>query len=188
MSTAAKRRKRAGASSRKKARTDAGTANATDTALQPATDTGTTTPPRPLVGAQTPAPPATVTGPRPVNPFAGKVKALRGNFGTEYHDAAHFRASTEEANHGVWQGSLPQVRNWVGLALHRIYSDDRFVAASEPGTNGSYRFLIDMDGATVGYLGGVLAGPGQRPARHIEVYLGRKGDTVSAFPSSPDSF
>ena len=89
----------------------------------------------------------------------------------------------------MWQGKLPQLRKWVGMALDSIYLDDRFVVASKPGTAGGYVYLVSMDGAEVGYLSGASVPPGEKPpATHIEVYLDRKGTTVSAFPSSPGIF
>lgn len=152
---------------------------------------------QPLVGTPavaqtvtpTPTAPATVTGPKPTNPFAGKVKKLRANFGTGYHDVAHFQATRNKPYHGVWEGSRKKVQGWVKMALDSIYDNDRFVVGSKPGQDGGYTYLISMDGATVGYLSGSSVPPGEKPpAKHIEVYLDKKGNTVSAFPSSPDIF
>lgn len=188
MSTAVTKRKkkRSPSPTRKKIRTDAATTDTTVSAVRPAAG-GDDRAPRPLVGTPTVPPP--LARPRPRNPFAGKVKTLRGNFGTGYHDIAHFHPTKEKPNHGVWQGKLPQVQKWVGMALDSIYLDDRFVVASKPGTNGGHVYLVSMDGTTVGYLSGALAPAGEKPpATHVEVYLDRKGVTVSAFPSSPDIF
>jgi hypothetical protein len=193
MSTAVKKRRHSNSPTRKKARTESGPTEAPTISTK--TETGSThevPTPRPLVGTPVgteaaPAKPATVT--KPKNPHAGKVQQLRGNFGTGYHDTAHFKATPEKANHGVWQGRLPQVKNWVRMALDSIYADDQFVVAAEPGTNGSHRYLVSMDGTRVGYLSGTSVRSGEKPpAKHIEVYLDSKGNTVSAFPSSPEIF
>lgn len=185
--TVHKRKKKPSPSpSRKKARTGEATTDTTTSVVRPATG-GEDRAPRPLVGTPTARPSATVTKPR--NPFAGEAKALRGNFGTGYHDIAHFHPTQEKAKHGVWQGKLPQVQKWVAMALDSIYLDDRFVVTSKPGTAGGHAYLVSMDGTTVGYLSGASVPPGEKPpATHIEVYLDRKGTTVSAFPSSPDIF
>lgn len=151
-------------------------------------------PPPPLAGTATVAQPVPVTpepatGPKPVNPFAGKVKQLRANFGTGYHDIAHFQPTQNKSHHGVWGGTRKKVKAWVGLALDSIYGDDRFVVASKPGQDGGHNYLISMDGKNVGYLSGSSVPPGTKPpATHVEVYLDKKGNTVSAFPSSPDIF
>jgi len=136
-----------------------------------------------------PVTPTPVVGPKPVNPFARKVKALRGNFGTGYHDIAHFQPTLNKSYHGVWGGKRKKVQAWVKLALDSIYNDDHFVVASKPGPDGGHNYLISMDGTTVGYLSGSSVSPGEKPpAKHIEVYLDKKGNTVSAFPSSPNIF
>lgn len=154
-------------------------------------------PTKPLVGTPTvpqsvvtPSTQPTVgTGPKPANPLAGKVKKLRGNFGTGYHDTAHFKATDRKAHHGVWQGSIPTVKEWVQLALDSIKGNDQFVVASKKGANGGWNYLVSMDGATVGYLSGSAVKSGTKPpAQYIEVYLDKKGNAVSAFPSSPDIF
>jgi hypothetical protein len=145
-------------------------------------------PPPPLVAQTVPATPAPAAGPKPVNPFAGRVKPLRGNFGTGAHDVAHFQPTQHKAHHGVW-GKRKKVKEWVGLARDSINNDDNFVVDSKPGQNGGYNYLVYMDGETVGYLSGYSVTPGTKPpAKHIEVYLDNKGNTVSAFPSSPDIF
>jgi len=199
MITAVKKRKRSNSPTRKKVRTESGSTEAPtiSTTTEPKS-THEVPALRPLVGTHVgmetaPATPATVAPAAPVakpkNPHAGKVKQLRGNFGTGYHDTAHFKATDEKANHGVWQAKLPQVKKWVRMALDSIYGDDQFVVASKPGTGGTYRYLVSMDGATVGYLSGASVGSGEKPqAQHIEVYLDSKGNTVSAFPSSPEIF
>jgi hypothetical protein len=193
MSSIVKKRKHSNSPTRKKVRTESGPTEAPAVGTTTETESTHEVPaPRPLVstsvGMETaPATPATVA--RPKNPHAGKVKQLRGNFGTGYHDTAHFKATDEKANHGVWQAKLPQVKKWVRMALDSIYEDDQFVVASKPGTGGTYRYLVSMDGATVGYLSGASVGSGEKPpAKHIEVYLDSKGNTVSAFPSSPEIF
>lgn len=151
-------------------------------------------PPPPLAGTPTvaqtvPATPTPAAGPKPANPFARKVKKLRGNFGTGYHDIAHFQPTQNKSHHGVWDGSRKKVQAWVRLALGSIFDDDGFVAASKPGQNGGHTYLISMEGETVGYLSGSSVPLGTKPpAKHIEVYLDKKGATVSAFPSSPDIF
>src|SRR6476469_2794033 len=196
--TGKKKRKYSDVPSRKKIRTDTGpddTAGKTTTApAETGSESDHETPaPQPLVGTPVevrtapPAPALPVT--KPKNPHAGKVKNLRGNFGTGYHDTAHFAATTNKPNHGVWQGKLTQVNNWVRMALDSIYADDQFVVASNPGTGGTYRYLVSMDGATVGYLSGASVGSGGKPpAKHIEVYLDSKGNTVSEFPGTPEIF
>jgi len=148
-------------------------------------------PPEPLVGTLPVAttPPPAVAGPKPANPFARTAKKLRGNFGTGYHDVAHFQPTRNKSYHGVWDGTSDAVKAWVRLAVSSIRDDDRFVVASKPGKDGGYTYLISMDGTTVGYLSGSSVPPGEKPpAQHIEVYLDKKGNTVSAFPSSPDRF
>lgn len=142
----------------------------------------------PLVAQTVPAPPAPATTPKPRNPFAGTVKALRGNFGSGAHDVAHFQPTRHKTHHGVWR-SKAKAKGWVEQAVDSIYHDDGFVVASKPGQNGGYTYLIDMAGKTVGYLSGSAVPPGTKPpATHIEVYLDKKGNVVSAFPSSPDIF
>jgi hypothetical protein len=149
---------------------------------------GVPLPTPPLVAQAVPATPPPATAPKPLNPFAGSVKSLRGNFGTGAHDVAHFQPTQHKVHHGVWN-SRKKVKEWVGLALDSIYNDDGFVVASKPGQNGGYTYLVSMDGKTVGYLSGSSVPPGTKPpAKHIEVYLDKKGTTVSAFPSSPDIF
>jgi hypothetical protein len=149
---------------------------------------GVPLPPPPLVALTVPATPTPATQPKPINPFAGTVKALRSNFGTGAHDVAHFQPTQHKVHHGVWS-SRKKVKEWVGLALDSIYQDDGFVVASKPGQNGGRNYLISMDGTKVGYLSGSSVTPGTKPpATHIEVYLDNKGNTVSAFPSSPDIF
>jgi hypothetical protein len=195
MSSSVKKRKRSSTPTRKKARTGAEATGASETCTTRTETTANhvTPAPRPLVGTPVgvrTAPAArSVPVTKPKNPHAGMVKQLRANFGTGYHDTAHFKATADKADHGVWQGTIPQVKNWVGMALDSIYLDDPFVVASTPGANGGYTYLVAMDGTTVGYLSGASVEPGANPpAQHVEVYLNRKGNTVSAFPSSPDIF
>jgi hypothetical protein len=206
--TGTKKRKISTSPSRKKARTGAGAPEI----VTPPTPTGPAAederdllaeflrdigaedllpPPEPLVGTPPVAttPPPAVAGPRPANPFAGTAKKLRGNFGTGYHDVAHFQPTRNKSYHGVWEGTRNAVKAWVRLAVSSIREDDRFIVASKPGKDGGYTYLISMDGTTVGYLSGSSVPAGQKPpAQHIEVYLDKKGNTVSAFPSSPDRF
>jgi hypothetical protein len=193
MNAAVKRRKHSDSTTRKKVRTESGRTEApTIDTTKETLSTQEVPPLRPLVGtpvgtAAAPARPAMVA--KPKNPHAGRVTELRGNFGTGYHDVGHFKATPEKANHGVWQGSLSQVRKWVRMALGSIYADDQFVVATKPGTNGSYRYLVSTDGSTVGYLSGFSVPSGGQPqAQHIEVFLNSKGDIVTAFPSSPEIF
>jgi hypothetical protein len=142
----------------------------------------------PLVAQTVPTTPTPATAPKPLNPFAGKVKPLRGNFGDGAHDVAHFQPTQHKVHHGVWR-SRNKVKEWVGLALESIYNDDGFVVDSKPGQNGGRNYLISMGRTKVGYLSGSSVTPGTKPpATHIEVYLDNKGTTVSAFPSSPDIF
>jgi hypothetical protein len=202
----AKKRKISTSPSRKKARTgDAPVIVTPPTPTGPAPETETDPlaaflreiggdllpPPEPLVGTPPVAttPPPTVAGPKPVNPFAGTVKKLRGNFGSGYHDVAHFQSTRNKAYHGVWEGTRNEVKAWVRLAVSSIRADDQYIVASKPGKDGGYTYLISMDGTTVGYLSGSSVPLGQKPpAQHIEVYVDKKGNTVSAFPSSPDRF
>ena len=153
---------------------------------------GVPLPAPPLVAQPVPAMPTPATAPKPRNPFAGTMKALRGNFGTGTHDIAHFQPTQHKTHHGVWHSRKnvkAKVKEWVGLARDSINNDDGFVVASKPGQNGGYTYLIDMDGETVGYLSGSSVPPGTKPpAKHIEVYVDKKGNVVSAFPSSPDIF
>jgi hypothetical protein len=150
--------------------------------------TGVPLPTPPLVAQTVPATPPPATAPKPLNPFAGTVKPLRGNFGTGAHDVAHFQPTQHKVHHGVWL-SRKKVLKWVGMAIDSIYDDDGFVVASKPGQNGGYTYLVSMNGETVGYLSGSSVPLGTKPpATHIEVYLDKKGTTVSAFPSSPDIF
>jgi len=156
--------------------------------MQDIVGTGVPLPPPPLVAQTVPATPPPVTATKPANPFAGRVKALRGNFGTGAHDVAHFQPTQHKVHHGVW-GKRKKVKEWVGLARDSINNDDEFVVDSKPGQNGGYNYLVYMDGETVGYLSGSSVTPGTKPpAKHIEVYLDNKGNTVSAFPSSPNIF
>lgn len=149
---------------------------------------GVPLPSPPLVAPTVPATPTPATAPKPLNPFAGTVKSLRGNFGTGAHDVAHFQPTQHKVHHGVWS-SRKKVKEWVGLALDSIYNDDGFVVDSKPGQNGGRNYLISMGRTKVGYLSGSSVTPGTKPpATHIEVYLDKNGNTVSAFPSSPDIF
>ena len=65
------------------------------------------------------------------------------------------------------------------------------IVASKPGTGkyrDGYNYLVSMD-KPVGYLSGSSVLSGTKPeARYIAVYLDKKGNTVSAFPCSPDMF
>ncbi len=119
------------------------------------------------------------------NPNKGKVKKLRGNFGTAVHDQMHFAPTDTKPHHGVWSIKLAQVKEKVGLALDSIHGGDGYVVASKSGGK-NWRFLVNM-GEVVGYLSG-SAVTGKPQATHIEVILDKKGNTVSAFPSSPDIF
>jgi hypothetical protein len=157
--------------------------------------THTTPPP---LSTPTPIPTPTVTptvtvrtGPKPVNPFAGTIDFLRDNFGTDYHDSAHFRATDLKSKHGVWGAKLPKVKTWVGEAINHIYDDDASIVTSKPGTGaskGGRNYLVDM-GKPVGYLSGSSVPRGIQPeARYIALYVNKKGITVSAFPCTPEMF
>jgi hypothetical protein len=133
----------------------------------------------------------TRTGPKPANPFAGKIKFLRGDFGTGYHDTAHFKATNLKSKHGVWDAALPQVKEWVREAIDHVYYDDASIVASKVGTGaskGGRNYLIDM-GKPVGYLSGSSVPSGTQPeARYIALYVSKNGTTVSAFPCTPEMF
>src|SRR5262245_28492370 len=121
--TSTHKRKHSDSPTRKKARTVVADAPATTTPTPvlvqtTATDdeefaafyrqvVGEDPPPPPLAATPTtdqtqPVMPTAVTGPPPTNPFAGKVKPLRGNFGTGTHDVAHFQPTQNKVHHGVW--------------------------------------------------------------------------------------
>jgi hypothetical protein len=135
--------------------------------------------------------PTAGTGSKPKNPLAGMVKDLRQGFGTSDHDAFHFWPTDLKLKHGVWRAKLPQVRKWVGEALKSIKRNDQWIVASKPGTGkyrDGYNYLVFMD-ERVGYLSGSSVLEGTQPeARYIAVFLDKNGYTVSAFPSSPDTF
>jgi hypothetical protein len=146
----------------------------------------------------TPSAPATVSTPKPKNPFAHSRKLWNNtanflkNFPTG-HDSAHFLPTPHKTKHGVWaKVKRSEVKEWIGLALDSIYNDDRFVANSKPGTGaskGGYNYLVFMDGQTVGYISGSLTRPGEEPeTQHIAIYVGKSGYPVSAFPCAPDMF
>jgi hypothetical protein len=132
-----------------------------------------------------------VTRPKPVNPFAGRIEFLRPNFGTDYHDAAHFKPTDLKSKHGVWNDKLKQVKEWVGEAINHVYYDDTSIVASKAGSGaskGGRNYLIDM-GKPVGYLSGSSVPSGTHPeARYIALYVNKKGVTVSAFPCTPEMF
>jgi hypothetical protein len=160
----------------------------TQTTLPPlSTPTPTPTP------TVTPTVPVTprVSRPKPVNPFAGTIQFLRSNFGTDYHDSAHFKPTDLKSKHGVWNSTLPQVKKWIGEAINHVYDDDASIVASKPGSGkskGGRNYLIDM-GKQVGYLSGSSVPSGTQPeARYIALYVNKKGVTVSAFPCAPEMF
>lgn len=152
----------------------------------------------PPLSTPTPKPTPTVTpkltprtGPKPLNPFADTINYLRGNFGTDYHDTAHFHPTDLKSKHGVWGAKLPRVKKWVGEAIQHVFDDDAAIVASKPGAGasaGGRNYLIDM-GRPVGYLSGSSIPTGTRPeARYIALYVNKKGETVSAFPCTPEMF
>jgi hypothetical protein len=122
-------------------------------------------------------------------PHKGAMKYLRSNFGKEVHEKMHFAPTDQKAYHGVWGGSLKQVRQWVSMAIDSIHGGDDYVVASKPGQkNGSRTYLVFMN-TTVGYLSGsAMANKPEQLATHIEVYVDKNGTTVSAFPSDPNIF
>lgn len=132
---------------------------------------------------------APATGTRRLNKHVSNVKNLRSNFGTGAHDQFHFAPTDAKKYHGVWSAAqLSQVKKWIGLALDSIYADDNYVVASKPGNKaGYYTYLVNMD-TEVGYLSGSGVTGTKPSATHIEVYLDKKGITVSAFPSDPSIF
>jgi hypothetical protein len=151
----------------------------------------------PPLSTPTPTPTVTptvtprVTRPKPVNPFKGTIDYLRGNFGTDYHDAAHFKPTDLKSKHGVWGAKLPMVKTWIGEAINHIFDDDASIVASKAGSGaskGGRNYLVDM-GKPVGYLSGSSIPRGTRPeARYIALYVNKKGITVSAFPCTPEMF
>jgi hypothetical protein len=141
--------------------------------------------------------PAPVARPKPENPFVGQVAKLRANFGKDDHDKFHFSSTTEKKNHGVWRQAkgktwsqkLARVKAWIDLALISINANDDFVVDSKPGLKGGWNYLVSMNGVKVGKLSGSNVQKGaEPPATHIEVYLDKNGQTVSAFPSDPSIF
>jgi hypothetical protein len=156
--------------------------------------THTTLPP---LSTPTPTPTVTptvtprATRPKPANPFEGKIKFLRGNFGTDYHDSSHFKPTDLKPKQGVWGAKLPKVKTWIGEAINHVYYDDDAIVLSRPGegaSKGGRNFLIDM-GKPVGYLSGSSIPKGTQPeARYIGLYVDKKGVTVSAFPCTPETF
>jgi hypothetical protein len=125
------------------------------------------------------------------------VAPLRSTFGQGNHEKFHFSSTVEKKHHGVWRQTkgaswtqkLDRVKDWVNLALDSINANDRFVVASKPGKDGGYNYLVYMGGVKVGHLSGSSVPKNQTPpAHHIEVYLNKSGQTVSAFPSDPSIF
>jgi hypothetical protein len=127
---------------------------------------------------------------KPKNPWASKVKAISEKWGNSVHEQMHLAPTTDKPYHGVWGSKKPsKLRGWVSLAVDSIYLDDDFVVASKPGENGGYNFLVDMNGATVGYISGSNFPPGTKPpAKHLAVYVNKKGYPVTAFPCTPEIF
>jgi hypothetical protein len=132
----------------------------------------------------------TTTPARPANPWAGTLKKLSSQWGTSVHDQMHTAPTDAKAYHGVWgTKNLTKVREWVRLACDSIYADDNYVVASKPGKDGGRNYLVDMDGETVGYISGSKVEPGTKPeAKHLAVYVNRKGYPVTAFPCTPEVF
>jgi hypothetical protein len=133
---------------------------------------------------------ATATPVQPANPWAGKVKTISGTWGASVHEKMHFAPTTAKPYHGVWgTKKLSKVREWVSLARDSVNANDGYVVASKPGEDGGYNYLVDMDGETVGYISGSKVEPGTKPeAKHLAVYVNKKGYVATAFPCTPEVF
>lgn len=137
-----------------------------------------------------PFPTVPVARAKPRNPWANKVKQISEKWGSSVHEKMHLAPTTDKPYHGVWGSKKPsKLREWVSLAVDSIYLDDNFVVASKPGENGGYNFLVDMNGKTVGYISGSKVPSGTKPpAKHLAVYVNKKGYPVTAFPCTPEIF
>lgn len=154
-------------------------------------------PPAPRPSAPTLTRPLTTATPPPVptptftRPTTGrKVKALRNNFASNTHDNSHFLPTTEKPKQGVWgTTNRTKVKKWVNDALFSIQDNDQFVVGVKKGTGTTLRYLVSMNGEEVGYLSGSSVPSGTKPpSTYLEVYLDKKGNTISAFPSDPSIF
>ncbi len=144
----------------------------------------------PVVTTPTVTTPVPTAGPKPANPWAGKIKTPAKTWGAAVHEQMHFAPTDTKSYHGVWgTKSLKQVRTWLTTACNSIKRDDKSVVASKPGEKGGWNYLVDMNGTTVGYLSGSKVPPGtQPPAQCIAVYVNKQGYPATAFPCTPDIF
>jgi hypothetical protein len=126
---------------------------------------------------------------KPANPYAGRVKNISNTWGASVHEQMHFAPTTAKPYHGVWgTRKLSKVREWVSLARYSVNADDGYVVASKPGEDGGYNYLVDM-GEVVGYISGSKVAPGTKPeAKHLAVYVNKKGYVATAFPCTPEIF
>lgn len=141
-------------------------------------------------GDETETTPVPIARTRPDNPWVNRVKKLSTKWGAGVHEQMHFAPTRTKKYHGVWgTKKLSTVQGWVSLARDSVNADDDFVVASKPGADGGHNFLVDMDGQTVGYLSGSDVPTGTKPvAKHLALYVNKKGYVATAFPCTPEIF